>query len=865
MLKAIECASANLLNAIMAVHVLFCLVQFLSLFVLAERTIKTEYSTVAYSWPETLEGDALWTDFQGLRAHRVPLQRLLQLSGATLASRKWPLMHLELQNNFCALGMLDLCVRHAVAGYVSYLRAADVSTAGIAAYNLALGLLDSPHALEVQAAVDRLLPELDVSPYPPLLGLSARQLLDVAIDLLKTHEKARPMLKLAQGLKVKVLVRDKRFTEAQTFAAEHLRLFPDDTLALNEVAISFVSQGQEDEARLWWLRSLQAATEAGNEGMAVVNFNNLMAKLTIEMIFPDSSVPHLAWDHLKAVTPYAEAYTRQALTAAAHYLRPGLQQQYPSTEYVPTVYGLLSLRKAMATGLHWRRYEELNSALLVLLSACVDARLQLARECTVPGTQTGQCINSTAVVADRCGGAAESTWHPYWFVHMDTSVYAWTHAHSTLLLGQTHRPRTVHTAGVVRRGVRRRSTPLRVGISSYDFREHAFGYIVEGWLLHVNTTRQRIDLLALEPPELRTGIPRQTKRLQALVGTRGGEFLLLPASEPASPLADSIATRAYDIMVDAMGPTFGQRQEITVQRPAPLIVLQNIPCSSVTSDAVTTDGVIMPAESHRAVLGSHAEGSGGPFIAPSWAEPRALYMPHTWFLSHFNEEDGCAARIRRCPVPARGLATLPVLRLGAFVQVDKMDPSVLIAWANVLRAQPHAVLILVGDRRALKFARLRAELSARGVHPSRLRYRPSLSQAAHIVSMSQSVDLMLDTWVCNGHTTTAEALWAGVPVLTLEGGHLHNRVSSSLLHASGPALAWLVTHSATGYEQAALQLVEAMPYLHVLRRRTAAASLQGSAVRSSVQIKDVSVAHRALVDSVLALPHGPPLQVVVGH
>ncbi len=80
-------------------------------------------------------------------------------------------------------------------------------------------------------------------------------------------------------------------------------------------------------------------------------------------------------------------------------------------------------------------------------------------------------------------------------------------------------------------------------------------------------------------------------------------------------------------------------------------------------------------------------------------------------------------------------------------------------------------------------------------------------------------DLALDTRVCNGHTTTRDARWAGVPVITIEGGHFASRVSASILAAVG--LPELVTGSVDAYAALAGELSRDPDRLRRLRERLA--------------------------------------------
>ena len=77
---------------------------------------------------------------------------------------------------------------------------------------------------------------------------------------------------------------------------------------------------------------------------------------------------------------------------------------------------------------------------------------------------------------------------------------------------------------------------------------------------------------------------------------------------------------------------------------------------------------------------------------------------------------------------------------------------------------------------------LRAAAQARGIDPQRLLFAPVLPLQQHLSRLA-CADLYLDAWPCNAHTTAGEALWVGVPVVTLHGQTFAQRVASSLLHA----------------------------------------------------------------------------------
>jgi predicted O-linked N-acetylglucosamine transferase (SPINDLY family) len=106
-------------------------------------------------------------------------------------------------------------------------------------------------------------------------------------------------------------------------------------------------------------------------------------------------------------------------------------------------------------------------------------------------------------------------------------------------------------------------------------------------------------------------------------------------------------------------------------------------------------------------------------------------------------------------------------------------------WAHILGRAPRAVLWMLAWNPHAK-ANLLRELAARGIGPERIFWASKLDLAGHLARL-RAADLFLDTWPCNAHTTASEALWAGVPVLTVPGPTFASRVAASLVSACGLA------------------------------------------------------------------------------
>lgn len=154
--------------------------------------------------------------------------------------------------------------------------------------------------------------------------------------------------------------------------------------------------------------------------------------------------------------------------------------------------------------------------------------------------------------------------------------------------------------------------------------------------------------------------------------------------------------------------------------------------------------------------------------------------------------------------PDRGALGLPPdsFVFGALNAPQKITPDLFACWMRLLKAIPHARLMLY-DPTGAAAANLRAAAVGLGVDPGRLVFVGAVSLAQHLARY-RTIDLCLDSFPYTGHTTTSDALWMGVPVVTRQGDGFAARVAASLLHAVG--LPDLITHDLAGYEVLALSL-----------------------------------------------------------
>ncbi|MFA5733087.1 MAG: hypothetical protein WC934_13955, partial [Acidithiobacillus sp.] len=145
----------------------------------------------------------------------------------------------------------------------------------------------------------------------------------------------------------------------------------------------------------------------------------------------------------------------------------------------------------------------------------------------------------------------------------------------------------------------------------------------------------------------------------------------------------------------------------------------------------------------------------------------------------------------------------------------KIAPEIYDVWMRILKRVPQARLALLAtSETALK--NLQKEAEQRGVDPQRLMFAGYMEQSQNI-ARQKLMDLFLDTPLYNAGATATDALWAGVPLLTVEGQTYISRVAGSLLRNVG--LPELIMPDLQAYEEMAVALAQDRERLHALRSR----------------------------------------------
>ena len=231
-------------------------------------------------------------------------------------------------------------------------------------------------------------------------------------------------------------------------------------------------------------------------------------------------------------------------------------------------------------------------------------------------------------------------------------------------------------------------------------------------------------------------------------------------------LATSMVRDGIDVLIDLNGYSFQERLGLFMRKPAPVILGWFNMYATTGIDAfdyIVGDDAVMPGEEEERFYSEHVLRVPGSYLAFSVLYP----VPDV------------------APPPC---ITTGQITFGSFASPYKLIDPVIEAWAAILRGAPRARLLL--KNRALSDASNRAALRERFQRREIACDRVTLEGPAEhqeFLAAYARVDIALDTFPYNGGTTTSEALWQGVPVLSFHGDRWASRTSGSLLRAAGLA------------------------------------------------------------------------------
>lgn len=335
-----------------------------------------------------------------------------------------------------------------------------------------------------------------------------------------------------------------------------------------------------------------------------------------------------------------------------------------------------------------------------------------------------------------------------------------------------------HSAGTGQR--------IRVAYVSADFRPHPVAFLIAGVFEHHD--RAQFEL---------TGVSLGATASSGIRGRIRGAFehFIDAAGRSDDDVARELARRNIDVAIDLTGFTDGCRPGILLRRPAPIQVnYLGFPgtMGSPHIDYILADRFLIPDHDRR------------------YYSEKVVWLPHSYQANDSKREISDRIFTRaECGLPDNGFVFC------CFNNNYKITREIFGVWMRLLSQVPDSVLWLLQDNEDAA-ANLRREAMARGVAPERLIFAPRIAPPDHL-ARQHLADLFLDTSPYGAHTTCSDALFVGLPVISLYGPTFPARVAVSLLNAAGsPELA---TGSIAEYESRAQHLAQNRDELTGLRNR----------------------------------------------
>jgi predicted O-linked N-acetylglucosamine transferase (SPINDLY family) len=326
---------------------------------------------------------------------------------------------------------------------------------------------------------------------------------------------------------------------------------------------------------------------------------------------------------------------------------------------------------------------------------------------------------------------------------------------------------------------------LRIGYVSSDLREHAVGFGMTGVMEQHD--RSKFEVFAYY-----CGIKRHDPTQARIMKAVDQWFEINGLSDDQAAM--KIAEDKIDILIDLNGYTKDARTKVFALRPAPIAVNWfGFPGSMGTPyhHYIVADGHIIPKGSEI------------------YFSEKVLRLPC------YQPNDR-----HRAVSPRRPTRTEEGLPEDAFVfcclnGMQKLTPAMFQAWMTILKQTSGSVLWLLGHTDDTR-ERIRKAAEQAGINPARIVFAEKKPNPDHLARYPLA-DLFLDTFPYGAHTTAADAMWMGVPILTIAGRGFAARVCTSLVTAAG--LPDMVCASVDAYVARAVQLATERHELDAARRK----------------------------------------------
>ena len=333
---------------------------------------------------------------------------------------------------------------------------------------------------------------------------------------------------------------------------------------------------------------------------------------------------------------------------------------------------------------------------------------------------------------------------------------------------------------------RREGGKIRIGYFSADFHNHATSHLIAE--LFERHNKDKFELIAFSfGPDLQD-------EMRQRIRTAFDQFHDV-RTQTDKEIALLCRGLAVDIAIDLKGFTQDARTGIFACRAAPIQVSYlGYPGTMGVDymDYLVADKTLIPEESQQ------------------YYTERIVYLPNSYQVNDSRRQIAHTKFVREeLGLPKMGFVFC------CFNNNFKISPSTFDSWMRILHRASGSALWLLEDN-PTAVANLRKEARHRGIDPERLVFAKRMPLPEHL-ARHRVADLFLDTLPYNAHTTASDALWAGLPVLTLAGESFASRVAASLLTAVD--LPELIVSSQRDYEELAVALAADPERLSLFRNR----------------------------------------------
>lgn len=353
---------------------------------------------------------------------------------------------------------------------------------------------------------------------------------------------------------------------------------------------------------------------------------------------------------------------------------------------------------------------------------------------------------------------------------------------------------------------------LRIAYVSGDFCSHPVGFFIEAVLSHHDKTQH--EIICYHNSNNHDGV---TARLQ-----KSADHWRVIAGLSDQAVADRIRQDGIDILVDLSGHTRDHRLLVFSRRPAPIQVTWMgyfATTGLAAMDYIIADRFVIPPEEER------------------YYTEQVERLPNGYLC--FTAPD--------LPIP---VAPLPALSRGAvtfgcFNNPAKITSEVIACWSRLLHALPAARLNLkykfFADGEVLKY--FRSAFAQHGIDTERIGFSGQSPREEYFVSYNE-IDIGLDPFPFSGCTTTVEALWMGIPVITLRGDRFASHMGESIM--KNLDLHQCVADSQDAYIEKAIALAADLPRLADLRSRLRGRLMDSPLCDGAVFTRDLEAVYRKM-------------------